>query len=80
MDPAVENVTRYFMGSKLTISWKVVIFYLINNLKRVIHSIVQSLHWETGQFKYKNHAVTLRLVKHDVAYNLARSRSKFYIR
>ena len=73
------------MGSKLTICWKVVIFYFINNLKSVIHFIVQSLHWETGQFKYKNYAVMLRLVKHDVACNLdldldLESRPKFNIR
>ena len=29
------------------------ILLYINNLKSVIHSIVQSLHWETGQFNYK---------------------------
>ena len=71
------------MRSKLTICWKFVIFQFINNLKNIIHSIVQSLYRETGQFKYKNYAVRLRLVEHDVACNFdldLESRSEFYIR
>ena len=62
---------QIFHGEQIHNLLESVIFYFINNLKSVIHSIVQSLNWEIGQFnfKYKNNAVTLRLVKHDVACN-----------
>ena len=61
LDETVESLTKYFMGSKVTICWIIIIFHLINNIKGIIYSIVHYI-IEKQANMYKNYIVTVRVV------------------